>query len=65
MAILGAGFMGMMHAAALRQLQVLADEDAVLPRLIAVADSDPLRIRGVGHAVRDPDVDDGLAIADR
>ena len=40
-AILGAGFMGTMHAAALRQLQVLADEDAVLPRLVAVADSDP------------------------
>ena len=41
-AILGAGFMGVMHAAALRQLQVIGDQDAVLPRLVAVADSDPL-----------------------
>jgi predicted dehydrogenase len=41
-AILGAGFMGSMHAAALRQLQVLGDQDAVVPRLVAVADSDPL-----------------------
>jgi predicted dehydrogenase len=34
--------MGMMHAAAMRQLRVLADVDAVVPRLVAVADTDPL-----------------------
>ena len=41
MAILGAGFMGTMHAAALRQLQMIADEDAALPDWLPVADSDP------------------------
>ena len=56
-AILGAGFMGVMHAAALRQLQVIGDQDEVVPRLVAVAEQRPARRRAVGHAVRDPALD--------